>query len=417
MKRCIILLLTVVMLLSMAACGGETVQQEAEPTEPPVTFLVPDPMERPQYTMDESATPRQMREMAVKAMRDMLSIQFSVAEDFQYNKGAHVSHKDYIYHKETIYAGLPYTEAQVNLFVWFDYYDPETGRLRMDGDGQWLNLNLGNTCGGSLMWGWSAVCDSLYGYYTAYHMLPCYGFVPVGSYTFDTTMTAFQQQTSKEICTGNGMDVMFQSYAQIQMADAVTSSTIDHVMMAVEDATVVYTADGEIDPNASYIIVQDQNAGDGDKFFEHQEGDYVVHYTGRLDCKMTFLDLYNSSYIPVTTQEFAGTKKYSSAQIKLSAACESMEQLLRCSVTSNYPMCILKINATAEDGKVNNLLTYYFDRTDVGNGLARDFSIPSNHNMLDEAIEKLAPGKYTVTVEATASTGEVFNLTSFQYSK
>ena len=43
---------------------------------------------------------------------------------------------------------LVYADGQTNIYVWMEYYDQQTGKFRMEGDGQWFNANMGNTCTG-----------------------------------------------------------------------------------------------------------------------------------------------------------------------------------------------------------------------------------------------------------------------------
>ena len=429
MKKLFALLLVAMMLLSMVACGGteeggnNTTEAPAEtdplPTKEVVTFLDPKPSQRPDYTLPENPTEQQLRETAVRAMRDMLTVQFSVPKNFKYNKEGAVNWKDYIYTTDTVYAGMPYADGQVNIFVWHEFYDPETGRLRMDGDGQWLNSTLGNTCAGSLMWGWSAVSHTLTGSYINYNMTITNGVLPVGTYTYDPVINSFHDVQTSEICKENGMSTMFESYAMVKMADAVTSSTVDHTMMAIEDATVVRNADGSINPAQSYIIIQDQAAGDtkSSKFNEFVEDGITVHYTGRTNVKWTFLELFNSNYIPVTTKEFAGVEPYVQPEVKVDSTIADLDGLYGATITSIYPMSMIKVMAKKSTGRETELFHYYVNRMDVGSGLARNYKISGNRLDIAAEADKLPAGDYTITLEVTDSTGAVFNLATFQYSK
>ena len=421
MKKILALLLAVVTLLSLTACGGATetpVETDPEPTKEVVTFLDPKPSQRPDYTLN-NPTEREMREMAVKAMRDMLTIQFSVPKNFMYNKTGAVSGKDYIYQTNTVYAGLPYADGQINIFVWHEYYDSETGRLRMEGDGQWLNSTLGNTCAGSLMWGWSAVSHTLTGSYINYNMTVTNGVLPVGTYTYDPIINSFHDIQTSEICKDNGMAVMFESYAMVKMADAVTSSTVDHTMMAIEDATVVRYADGGINPSESYIIIQDQAAGVSttSEFLVYNEDGINVSYTGRTSVKWTFLDLYKSNYIPVTTKEFAGVEPYAPSKVEIDSTVTDFDSMAKSKITSVYPMSMIKVMAKKSTGRVTELFHYYVNRYDVGSGLARNYNMSGAQLDIASEADKLVAGDYTITLEVTDSTGAVYTLANFNYSK
>ena len=425
MKKFLALFLAVMMLLTMTACGGNNagddpiVETDPEPTKEVVTFLDPKPSQRPDYSLPDNPTEQQLRETAVRAMRDMLTIQFSVPKNFMYNKEGAVSHKDYIYKTDTVYAGMPYADGQVNIFVWHEFYDSETGRLRMDGDGQWLNSTLGNTCAGSLMWGWSAVSHTLTGSYINYNMTVKNGVLPVGTYTYDPMINSFHDIQTSEICKENGMATMFESYAMVKMADAVTSSTVDHTMMAIEDATVVRYSDGGINPSESYIIIQDQAAGvtSTSEFLVYDEDGIQVHYTGRTNVKWTFLDLYKSNYIPVTTKEFAGEEPYVQPEVKIDNTVTDLESLYGATITSIYPMSMIKIMAKKSTGRETELFHYYVNRMDVGSGLAREYKLSGNRLDIDSAVNELVAGDYTITLEVTDSTGKIFNLGTIQYSK
>lgn len=141
MKKAFAILLTPMVLMGLVGCGGgETVQQETETTLPPVTgFVVPNPMSQiPEYSVSENPTVQELRETAVRAMHDMLSIQWCNDEEINYNKTGAVSHKNYHYDPNTTYCGLPYADGQTNIYVWLEYYDSRSGQMSMQGDGKWL---------------------------------------------------------------------------------------------------------------------------------------------------------------------------------------------------------------------------------------------------------------------------------------
>ncbi len=423
MKRLFVLILSILMVFSTAACAQpvENVPETTtEATLPP--YAVPSPMaERPSYAVSENPTTDELRQTAVRAMHDMLSIQWTTDTEINYNKKGAVSHKDYHYDRYLVYCGLPYADGQTNLYVWLEYYDNKSGLLRLEGDGQWLNDTLGNTCAGSLMWAWSTVCDSLTGSFVNYNMVQQFGCIPVGNYTYDSYITSFKQQTTKSICEKNGDQVMFESYAQMKAADAITSSTTEHTLMAISDAVVVYLPDGGIDTVNSYIMVQDQAAGVGEKFREYQEDGITYYYTGRpepIALKCTFQWMREKDYIPVTTTEFLGQDPYVKAEVSFSKdACSSLSDFLSGAVTCNYPMCILKVYAKDASGNKTSLYTKYFDRVDVGDGSARNYRISVARSIIESAIKELPAGEYTIEAQVTASTGDVFTPVSFTHTK
>ena len=167
--------------------------------------------ERLENISAHTPTTDELRQTAVRAMTDMLSVQWSSDVEINYNKTGAVSHKDYHYDPNTLYCGLPYADGQTNLFVWLEHYDQQTGKLILEGDGQWLNSNLGNTCAGSLMWAWSTVCHSLTGNYVNYNMVPMYGCIPVGDYkcSMMNAIKSWEDYPTEKVCQENGRPAVF----------------------------------------------------------------------------------------------------------------------------------------------------------------------------------------------------------------
>ena len=366
------------------------------------TFTVPNPMPRPNYAFTEMPTTDQLRQRAVQGMRDHLSIQWSTHKKIVHSKTGPVSGKRFIYDANVIFCGLPYTNGDKGLFQFLEYYDHETGRLKFDGTGEEFNKILGCTCAGGVMWGWSTVCHTLTGRFVNFYMVPKHGCYPVGDYTFDFSIDSYKEYSTKNICLDNGMDCILDAYSKILPADAVTSSPKDHTMMAIEPAHTVYTEDGKIDPDASYVVIQDQCGGCGAGFYDIRQDDDLLHYSGRISQKFSFRQLYDWWYIPVTVAEFMGTEPYARAHITFDGNPENLESVLAGTLHSNYPMAVLKVIATAEDGTETMLARAFFDKTDVQVGLARNYPLENLKEQLTTV-----PAGAELRLEATATNGEV----------
>jgi hypothetical protein len=249
-------------------------------------------------------------------------------------------------------------------------------------------------------------------------MVPKFGCIPIGDYKFNTAVTTLQDHPTTQICEENGQEKMFECYAQIQMGDGITSTKTLHTMMSIIDAVVVRDAEGKIDGEQSYITLQDQAAGKGAKFREEEVDGKIYNYSGKINFHAPFNWLWEKAYIPVTTVELAGLKAYEKAWVNFAGAGASMDQLMTGVFQSNYPMCLLKINATDVGGNTTCLHKVYFNRKDVGTAKARSYRIvDKDADAFRAAWGALAEGTYTVTAEVTSATGEIFKPVSFSYEK
>ena len=232
MKRIVALILLAGLCLGLCACGNQQSQQTAasEPTQEVVTFFVPEPMEYPNYTFDGTPTTDELRQMAVQAMQDMLSIQWSVGKFVYYNKSGSVSGKFFSHVPEVIYAGMPYTNGASGLVQWMEFYDTETGRFSFEGTGAELNDLLGNSCAACVSSAWMTVCNSaVKGSSATYYMTPMNGYLPVGPYQSNYGISGYEQYPTDRICADNGQEVMYASYAAILPADALVSTPDVHI--------------------------------------------------------------------------------------------------------------------------------------------------------------------------------------------
>lgn len=365
-------------------------------------ILVPNPMSRPDYTFDHQPTIMEMRQTAIRAMKDLLSVQWCTDRKIAHSKTGAVGGKRFIYEAHITHAGQPYTNGGKGLFAFMEYYDQESGALRFYGTPEEFNQQIGCTCAGGVMWGLSSVCHTLNGPYINFNMTPKFGCYPVSGYHIDPEIENLRDHQTSLIIQENGVDRIVEAYTQIQPADAVTSSDKDHTMMCIDYPVVERDENGQIDLEKSYVMIQDQRGGFKDGFYTVRDGDNLLHYSGRTEFKYTFQMLLDQFYIPLTPAEFLGTEPYQQAQVAFShGECNSKQQLLAGSITSNYPMAVIKLMLTKPNGHKVMLDRYLFDRYDPHNGVARNFPMERMANAIQNAQGR------ALEVEVTTSNGEV----------
>ncbi len=422
MKKGTIWLVLLALTLTFAGCGGEKATNPQGTTSPTelggdawnVEFAVPSPMAYPTYTFDHTPTTDELRQMAVQAMADELTVQWCVDKFYSYRKTGSISDKAWSHAPTVVYSGLPYSNGDGGLIQMMEFYDTETGTVSLPGN---MNDYLGNSCAGSVCAAWNTVCDSLYGYQSTMVMTPKNGYIPVGPYVSDSVVTSFAEHPTDLICQENGEQVMYASYAQMLPADALTSNADDHAIMAIEPAHVVCKADGTIDPDASYIAIQDQRGGENKIFYKIEEDGTTVHRSGRIYAEYTFAELYKLGYLPVTAAEFIGQKEYTKPQVSFSIPdAQSLSQLLGGTITSNYPLCVVRLVVTDENGQRQAVERFILDKYDIEKGTARSFPLNLLETNQDPAqLETLLEsGKtYTLSLEAAISNGENVTLAEF----
>ena len=391
MKRFLVALFAALMLLCCTACGKNASVPEGYPD----------------YTFDSTPDSTAMRETAVRAVRDLLSIQWTPAETISYFNTAGRD-KQFDYKPGNIYGGLLYTGASTGLFQFLEYYDMETGVLSYPGTGDELRKTLGSGCADSLLWGWATVSNSFScGYYPSM-MVYKNGFLPVGDYTYDKNLQSFYMLPTQSIIANNGEKIIYDSYTKVLPADALISSSVDHAMMVIENPTVVYKSDGTIDTENSFIMIQDQRGGTGKGFLEEEVDGHTVYFNSARSLKMTFAELYNKNYIPVTVAEFTGEKAYDKSEVTLSGECKRAADLSTTTINANYPIAVININGTDSDGNQVNIEKIIMNSASA-NGPARSYDL----SKCDSASNDLSTYK-KISIEVVVSTGERFIVATFK---
>ena len=408
MKRILCIIISCILTFSMFGCGNNEPAPETTGATAEAHYTVPSPMSTRIYTLEGEPTPEQMRQTAIQAMRDLLSIQWCTDETIAYYKSGPVSKKRFEHKPNETYAGTLYSNASTGLFQFMEYYDQETGKFAYPAPAYLLKDALGNSCADSMLWGWSSVCNSIQNGFYPVLMVYSNGYLPVGDYTYNFDIKTFNQQPTNEILKKNGEEKILQCYMQVQPADSLVSSTDNHAMMVLEPAHVEYKADGSIDLEKSYVHIQDQRGGDGNGFYDQTIDGNVIHYSGRTSYNYPFNKLLEKNYIPVTTAEFAGTKPYEKATLTASNnACADLDALKATTLTANYPLAVIRVTAIDQNGTETVLERKLF-------GGAAETGVPRSYTLGDLPLwetfnenEANKPGNQ-LRFDVIVSTGETF---------
>ncbi len=409
MKKLLALLLAALLLLCYG-CGNTDGLQ----TVPDIPILndqtgykVTNPLPYPDYTFEGEPTTQQLRETAVRAMRDLLSVRWSTAESIAYRKNGPVSDKYFQHQADTTYAGTLYSSSNTGLFQFLEFYDHETGRLFFPEEYGNIDDHIGTSCADCVIWSLNTVCTSLTGNYYPVTMVYQNGYYPVGDYTYDFTITSYNKQPTYTIIKENGQEVILDAYTKMQPGDALVSTSDDHAMMVIEPVVVKKTSSGQLDTEASYVMIQDQRGGRGAGFYEQEENGETILYSGRTSAKFTFAELLKKNYIPVAPAEFLEEKSYEAATVTATKAnCRSLEELLEVQIASNYPLAVVNVILKDKQGG------QYILGRELFSGAKRG-GVPKSIVLKDlEALADFDGSEYsrniTIQIEVVTSTGERF---------
>ena len=119
---------------------------------------------------------------------------------------------------------------------------------------------------------------------------------------------------------------------------------------------------------------------------------------------MTFQELFDKNYIPVTIAEFTGKKAYEKATVTTKGSdCTSFKDLIATTIESNYPLAFIDIVATDLFGKEVELDKILFHGASTS-GPPRTYDLSQAEILKD--INRI---QYkNLRIEVTVSTGETF---------
>ena len=335
-----------------------------------------------------------LREKAVAYMKAMAAVEWKPASTFtvvrEFTAGK-------------TYRGLPYTNVMdscLEEFVSCLEGGVYTGPTDKD-------HAVGVDCTSSTLAAWNTVITDCSAVWSKY-MVPGrgQGTVPVGAYRLPQTAS-----TTDVIIQMNGKQTMYRAYAQTIPGDAVlTYTTAGHCRMVTGYPEVVYFSDGTIDGAHSYVtvteIVSVPSSANG------------VMSTWKVDYRYTFIQLYNTAYVPLSTAQLdAGVPSPVSFSFSDPfTAADLVNNGLPGRLSSNYR--IFEVTAEVKDaaGKTVRSVTKY-PLNNPDNCLvmsSKSFTLSELNAELD--LTALPAGSYTLSISAKAN-GSVSQLKTVSFDR
>ncbi|MBQ8797273.1 MAG: hypothetical protein IJZ56_03665 [Oscillospiraceae bacterium] len=341
---------------------------------------------------------KERRQLCVDFFRFQKRVNWTPDSDYEYVKNPKGT-ADKLY-EGTVYRGFPYvTVGSGNVYRMMDYID-ENGFIDIQNAGS-IARKFGNQCAAGVFGGWGRVVSSPNYTFTGDMSLQN-GFLRVGPYTYDDDQPSFRpgNPSTYDICKKNGEQIMFQSYAALQIADVMVNySTAGHIIMCTIAPEVVYNEDGTINGDKSFLHITDQ-AQTWLPGYEENGDSYL--YKNNIDWKRTFNQLFGSGYLPMTVPELTGEMDLEDTvcTIDLAPGTVTMEELLASTVTANYGITDIYAIVTANGKEVYKVAA----RADINARKAVSFaSEPQFIDTWGTAPEK---GVYDLKVVAQLYTGE-----------
>ena len=319
-----------------------------------------------------------------------------------------------------IYMGLPYSYSATTPTAFLDYAgEPdENGIYPISGltyqvlSGSSSQTRMGNDCSSSVASAWSQIGASVYAT-TSSGYVPRYGIVNIGDYIPEESYTTGTAQVIEK----NGAEVMYESYALLQKADALArwKSANNHTMMVVT-VKVVRNADGSINPTSSYVTVLEQTSTNvRNERTKTVEGVGTVYEIYGVDKKYTFEHLLTNNYIPVTCMELVDAAPLEEAVVTDSIDVATKDNLFEGSISCNNFIDSVTITITDANGNVVQKAAQSPYR-----GRQREFIMsefitgqPKNWSRGIVDLDTLPVGQYHCDVVCRLTTGATYTMRSF----
>lgn len=369
---------------------------------------------------NENMTEQELRQLCVDAFRLNMTMPWTPNQEISYHYRLLKNAYDVCLPKGIAYSGMCYATGiegatYGNAWKMLPFWDPETGTLDIEAMGKNDVLNIiSSACSYGAMQGWNRVSNSHGIKEMDSYSMYISNIVPVGPYEYEPYIynnNFKSREASDQIIAANGADTMYESYACMQPADGVFSSSAYHVMMISQMPVVVRHPDGTIDPEQSYVHVHEQRSeGTRTENLNYtQDNGKIMRPLGTIDRKYSFKTLLNRGYIPFTIKELIGQDPVEQGKAWLGTQNTAIENgadvttgyLFGQSLYANYNVCSIQVEVKAPNGKVLVSYTPHLSTNPkllhcaLTGGLYRD------------RVEPYANGENTIHIYARLSNGEL----------
>jgi len=357
-----------------------------------------------------------VRDLAVKQMIDMASIEWHVSQDLVHScKCGTTGTCEGTWMPGWTYFGLPYKHGNGSIDS-LRYMIGEDGNLK-----DWVyemdirngyDSYMGAMCSSASQMGWWRVSNSVDHMQCVFMLpeFPEYGCIPVGTGWWENAKHNDRYDTENYIksCTDQ---VYFEALALARRGDCVVNGLEvgDHVRMVTIDPVVVRFTDGTIDGVKSYLCTTELSGTLIDE-------DAQVLTNWKVNRKYTFDQLRGTGYMPVTIEELL-TGEMEPAECTILDGADGKQGLTTGTIKGNYFLESVTLVITDSEG--NEILNKYISpkagKYNRGNtrltSLTYQDSYDLSQNMTYLQDVMFVPGEtYTYTISAHLACDEDFLL-------
>lgn len=395
MKKFLSLLLVLLMVVSLVACGGEKepVKNNGDKTENEDKGFTPETIPA------DKVNPR---DLVVDYMYEMANIEWTPSVDIDSTQ----VHTTLYYKKGVKYHGIMYVTGSRTLT------DADEFREHLDENGTYIGppdaaTGYGNHCSSAIRLAYNRVSKDVKFGYTG-EMIPGKnkGMLPLGNYkhegVYHTSYGIFDANPNK--------DVFIEGYSLLQKGDAILTcwpkandpnvAETGHARMIIS-VDIVKTPAGKINPHKSTVLTIEQTSS-----FDKQakEG---INTTWYVEHTYTFNELLEDKYIPLTIAAFSEEPQTTEFTAKsVNNAKNITSGHLRGIIRSSY-LNILSVTAEVSDadGKVVVSQT-------IKNAPQDPMVFQFNNAKADEGFTTLKAGdyKYTIIVNTAYGSAKVHQI-------
>lgn len=446
MKKLICLLLAAVMLISLAACGGETNNGETGETgenqalQEAFEATVPAHPEAPAEGATDEEILNYRRELVAQQMMYHNSVLWTPDVDIAYSLDwntmgveqdiANGSENVIQLKAGRIYRGLPYTHGNNSVHAFIDFFSSvdEKGVFTMSGVGEKhfsgvADLKpigcarLGTDCADAVFWAWAHVSNSIT-FKETKNMTRINGCLPVGDYVCNDAQYA---RATTEILEENGRDKMMECYALLQKADGlvfVNRYIQGHAVMCM-GVNVVRDDNGKIDSSKSYATILEQQSG-GERVQEaiiDEATGLEIYPLDGINVEWSFDKLYSTGYLPVTCQELIDPSPLPEPAVIDPLENVNSKNMFSGTISATRPIASVTLSVYDSNNTKIQEATAYVTAADLPEfGMMRfssDIEKGVMHGSYD--LKSLAAGEYKCVFTATLGDGSEIEFRNVPY--